>query len=366
MPNLNGDKPETVIIASQSALYQPVMSVSKDGEKLNKDRVSFKYSSKFLLNIGKKCDFSLPNNLVFSAPKNPKNFNFCKLSQNKFGFTDHKPQFPSNNTKKGENKPQLKQKRNFNSPACSKKNSPPSLKCTAVNHFSKNTYTCKNASQTLSNSNKQCSISKPKSNEKSHVLYCNAKDKPKTEGGGAGQEKSLLPFQGRKNTEVIKTSGGGKGKASEPTSDMDSFCLGTVTHVDSLNGGESNTPINSCPKPKKVCVVCENCQNPILGLINDHTYSKEGFGKIFQHYKFMKTDSKSDLGKLKIFSLNVGGLKSKLTSDELEKEILNYDIVCLSEVKMDLVDLGVLKTDFDQFTIFSNIKDEYNFKPRGE
>ena len=100
MPNLNGDKPETVVRTSQPALYQPVMSVSKDGEKSNKDRVSFKYSSKFLLNIGKKCDFSLPNNLVFSAPKNPKNFNFCKLSQNKFGFTVHKPQFPSNNTKK--------------------------------------------------------------------------------------------------------------------------------------------------------------------------------------------------------------------------------------------------------------------------
>ena len=121
MPNLNGDKPETVIITSQSALYQPVISVSKDGEKSNKDRVSFKYSSESLLNIRNKCDFSLANNLVFSAPKNLKNFNFCKLSQNNFVFTDHKPQFPSNNTKKVENKPQLKQKRNFNSLTCSKK-----------------------------------------------------------------------------------------------------------------------------------------------------------------------------------------------------------------------------------------------------
>ena len=102
-----------------------------------------------------------------------------------------------------------------------------------------------------------------------------------------------------------------------------------------------------------------------MGLINDHTYSKEGVHKHSYQYKFIKTDNKSDLGKLKIFSLNVGGLKSKLVSDELETEILKYDIVCLSEVKMDLCDVGVLKTDFDQFTILSNIKDEYNFKPRG-
>ena len=96
-----------------------------------------------------------------------------------------------------------------------------------------------------------------------------------------------------------------------------------------------------------------------MGFINDHTYSKPGVSKIFQQYKFIKTASKPDIGKLQIFSLNVGGLKSKLISDELEKEMLNFDIVCLSEVKMDLCDVGALQTDFDQFTIFSNIKEEY-------
>ena len=176
-----------------------------------------------------------------------------------------------------------------------------------------------------------------------------------------------MPFKPNKNTEVNKTSGGGKGRKMSrnmgSTSENDCFCLGTVSHADGFCSKKSDSPTNHSQKPMKTSVVCEKWQNPVLCLINDHTYAKASI-KIHQ-YKFFKTASQSDLGKLKIFSLNVGGLKSKLVVVELQKEILNHDIVCPSEVKMDLCDVGVLKTDFDQFTIFTNIKDEYNYKRRG-
>ena len=306
-PDLNVLPPDSAIRTEKSNVASEEMLDSSKP----KDRVSRQqYSSQFLLNIREKGIFFLPSNLVFSAQKNPNNFNFSKFSPKKLDSSEKNPFSHLTNSDKVENK-SLKQKRKL-STVCSKKISP-SPECRADTSLSENAQVSEHVSKALSCPKGQSS-SRLITNKNSKFLYCN-ENKHKNEGGGAGQEESILPFQGCKNSEVNKTSGGGKGNALETTSDMESFCLSTVTQVNSLSNGEPNTPLNSCQIPKKVSVVCGNCQNPILGLINDHTYSKD-FGEFFQHYKFMKTDSKSDLGKLKIFSLNVGGLKSKLISDE--------------------------------------------------
>ena len=114
-------------------------------------------------------------------------------------------------------------------------------------------------------------------------------------------------------------------------------------------------------KPKSYCA---DCQTPILGVLNDHTYSKNVVPKIVLQNPVPNVNL-TDFGKLKILSLNVNGLKGKLISDDLEQEISNHDIICLSEVKMDSCDVGVLKSDFGHFTIFTNIEDEYKVNPRG-
>ena len=69
--------------------------------------------------------------------------------------------------------------------------------------------------------------------------------------------------------------------------------------------------------------------------------------------------------KIKIFCLNVGGLKSKLKSEDLKEQILEYDIVCLLEIKMDLNDVGVLEADFQQYKILTSLEIEYETHPRG-
>ena len=69
--------------------------------------------------------------------------------------------------------------------------------------------------------------------------------------------------------------------------------------------------------------------------------------------------------KIKFFCLNVGGLKSKLIAEDFKEVILEYDIVCLLEIKMDLNDVGVLETDFEQYKILTNLEVEYEAHPRG-
>ena len=286
--------PDLTILHDSAIRTAERKDVLVNAEKPTKDRVSLRYSSKFLLSIREKGNFFLPSNLVLMTQKNLKNFNFSKLLPKKSDFSAQKPIVHLTNSNKVENKP-LKQARKLRS-VCSKKSPPSSPEYKADSSFSENVHLCGNVSQVL-----------PSPNENANSLYCNANNHPK-KGGGVGLEKSLLSFKGCENTEVIKTSSGGKGRASVTTSDMDSFCLSTVAHMESFSCGQSNMPINACQKPK-VRVVCESCRNPILGLINDHTYAKDGVGKIFQQYKFIKTNSKSDVGKLKIFSLNVGGSK---------------------------------------------------------
>ena len=46
---------------------------------------------------------------------------------------------------------------------------------------------------------------------------------------------------------------------------------------------------------------------------------------------------------LKFFILNVGGLRSKLKFQDFLEEINQYDIVCLSEIKMDRIDIDAVK-----------------------
>ena len=140
---------------------------------------------------------------------------------------------------------------------CPKKIPPSSPKCKAANS-SENVYPCENASQAPSSSKLNdrkflyCNV-----NAKPNDLDCNAILKPRTEGGGCGSKKSLLPFQPGQNSEVIKEPGGRKGKilsenkVPKPTSDMVSFCLSTVTHADSLSSGEPNISTNPSQKTKK-------------------------------------------------------------------------------------------------------------------
>ena len=63
--------------------------------------------------------------------------------------------------------------------------------------------------------------------------------------------------------------------------------------------------------------------------------------------------------------LNVGGLKSKLISEDFEEEINSFDVVCLLEIKMDKNDISVFEKEFDQFEIFTNVEEDYQVNPRG-
>ena len=382
---------------------------------LSKDTVScIQYSSDFLLSIQSKCNFNFPNNIDTAALNSLKKFNLIKPFSNDFILEKHRPHTKVSITKKAKvsNEPVYKQNKNSSSPKNVSSTSP---RCTVVKPLSQKPHSGENVSQaSFVSSDKsyydcgleknpnddllpisdihrtnienvdlsvkipqtftypidECPFEKIKSDNELNILYCNARQNTNTSGGRVGPLKTgklgarndNVYFQSGKRAEERKSTGGGKGNVLDRnggpalTSARSSFCSGQV-----------KKPIKPCQpqKPKKTGVICQNCQNPLLGLINDHTYSRNGVSNIFQQYKFLKAESEPDLGNLKIFSLNVGGLKSKLISDDLEKEMLNYDIVCLSEVKMDLCDVGVLKADFDQFTIFSNIEDEYNFKPRG-
>ena len=85
-------------------------------------------------------------------------------------------------------------------------------------------------------------------------------------------------------------------------------------------------------------------------------------GKNFEHS--LETQSENAC-KIKFFCLNVGGLKSKLITEDLKEVILEYDIVCFLEIKMDLNDVGVLEADFHQFKILTNLEAEYETHPRG-
>ena len=69
--------------------------------------------------------------------------------------------------------------------------------------------------------------------------------------------------------------------------------------------------------------------------------------------------------KLKFYTLNVGGLKGKLISEDFEEEIESFDIVCLLEIKMDKNDISVIEKEFDQFKIFTNVEEDYQVNPRG-
>ena len=56
--------------------------------------------------------------------------------------------------------------------------------------------------------------------------------------------------------------------------------------------------------------------------------------------------------------LNVGGLRSKMKSEDFFDFLNDYDIIGLLEVKMDKNDLDSIKTEFINFEIFCNINRE--------
>ena len=107
-------------------------------------------------------------------------------------------------------------------------------------------------------------------------------------------------------------------------------------------------------KPKSVHIPkIPKPENTMSNLLHDHSYPKKQSVKVGLEHN------------LKFFSLNVGGLKQKLIAQDFGEEINLYDIACLSEIKMDLNDLEVLKSDFENFDFYSNIEEEYSFCPRG-
>ena len=50
---------------------------------------------------------------------------------------------------------------------------------------------------------------------------------------------------------------------------------------------------------------------------------------------------------------------------DLLEEINLYDVVCLTEIKMDKNDLEIVKNEFDLFDINHNVNEEYLNHPRG-
>ena len=68
---------------------------------------------------------------------------------------------------------------------------------------------------------------------------------------------------------------------------------------------------------------------------------------------------------LKFFVLNVGGLKSKLKTEDIFESINSFHIVCFLEAKIDKVELEGLKNKFDGFELFANVEAEFSNKPRG-
>ena len=69
--------------------------------------------------------------------------------------------------------------------------------------------------------------------------------------------------------------------------------------------------------------------------------------------------------KLKFFMLNVGGLMSKVKTEDLFDSIESYDIVGFLECKIDKTALEGLKNKFGGFELFANVECELSNKPRG-
>ena len=74
---------------------------------------------------------------------------------------------------------------------------------------------------------------------------------------------------------------------------------------------------------------------------------------------------KKKCNRLSFCVLNVGGLRSKMKSEDFFDFLNDYDIIGLLEVKMDKNDLDSIKNEFGSFEIFCNIDKEYSTKPRG-
>ena len=74
---------------------------------------------------------------------------------------------------------------------------------------------------------------------------------------------------------------------------------------------------------------------------------------------------KANFNNLKFYTLNVGGLKSKIKFEDFQEEINSFDIVCLLEIKMDKNDIAVFEKEFEQFRVFTNVDEEVrSFCPR--
>ena len=83
----------------------------------------------------------------------------------------------------------------------------------------------------------------------------------------------------------------------------------------------------------------------------------------FKYEKELPGNKKSY--RLSFCVLNVGGLRSKMKSEDFFDFFNDYDCIGLLEVKMDKNDLDSIKTEFGEFKIFCNIDYEYPIKPRG-
>ena len=99
---------------------------------------------------------------------------------------------------------------------------------------------------------------------------------------------------------------------------------------------------------------------PVVEFINhDHTYSKtDNAACNLTNIPFAKKNE------ITFFVLNVGGLKSKLNFTDFLETINKYDIVCLSEIKMDKNDLDSVCDEFVDFDLYSNITEHYQLNPR--
>ena len=95
------------------------------------------------------------------------------------------------------------------------------------------------------------------------------------------------------------------------------------------------------------------------------TFVKSYSDNIVNFTSEKKLPGKKKCNSLSFCVLNVGGLRSKMKSEDFFDFVNDYDIIGLLEVKMDKNDLDSIKTEFINFDIFCNIDKEYSVKPRG-
>ena len=203
-------------------------------------------------------------------------------------------------------------------------------------------------------------------------IYCSQESYVLKKGPGGREDKLSVDFCPGGKKPMVKTRGSlcsekVLSKTTKPENPPHIYC------------SQKESAQNKTLKPTNFLLPCEH----------DHTYAKKKLGETVVKKKSQKRNMhkkvamenskhkkpvaktetnlghKANLKNLKFYTLNVGGLKTKMNFEDFYEEITAFDIVCLLEIKLDKNDISVFEKEFEQFKVFTNVEEEYLINPRG-